>query len=212
MLNLYVNPYSTFATKVLYFVEETGKPYKLHVVDLAKGAQNRPDFKRLNFSGKVPAIELDGFAMGESSAIMRYLAQKWQLEAWYPTNLEERARVDQLADYTHQHVSHHLVTLAWHLHLAKQFRSPSNPALVEQARNSLLVSLPRLDGWLQGRNYLCAAVPTLADAMFLPFAAMHDVAQVSLRDFPALKAWYGRMASRQAWTRTLDIVAKLHRG
>lgn len=207
MLNLYVNPFSTFATKVLYFVEETGKPYKTHIVDLANQEQAKPEFRKLNFAGKVPAIELDGFHLGESSAIIRYLAQKWHLETWYPLNLEDRARVDQLADYTHQHVSTHLATLAWHCHYAKLFGSPSNQALIAQAQASLVISLPKIDGWLQGRNYLCAAEPTIADAMFLPFVAMHAEAQISLQDFANLKGWYTRMAARPAWTRTQNLLA-----
>lgn len=208
MLNLYTNPYSTFATKVLYFVEETGRPYNLHVVDLGKGEQAAAEFRRLNFAAKVPAIELDGFAMGESSAIMRYLAEKWQLEAWYPRNLEDRARVDQLADYIHQHVSHHLSMLTWHLHFAKQFGRASNSALVTQAQSSLQLSLPKLEAWLQGRNYLCAAQPTLADVMFLPFLSQHDLAQVSLAELPNLHGWLHRMAERAAWQRTQAIIAK----
>ena len=207
MLNLYVNPYSTFATKVLYFVEETGKPYQTHVIDLAKQEQAKPEFRNLNFAGKVPALELDGFGMGESSAIIRYLAQKWSLDAWYPAKLEERARVYQLADYTHQHVSAHLATLAWHCHFAKLFGSPSNPALIDHARSLLLVSLPKLDAWLQGRNYLSRAEPTIADVMLLPFVAMHAEAQVGLGDFGNLKAWYTRMAARPAWIRTQHILA-----
>lgn len=208
MLNLYTNPYSTFSTKVLYFVEETGRPYNLHVVDLGKGEQAAPEFRQLNFAAKVPAIELDGFAMGESSAIMRYLAEKWRLEAWYPRNLEDRARVDQLADYIHQHVSYHLAMLTWHLHFAKQFGRAANQGIVTQAQTSLQLSLPKLDAWLHGRHYLCAAQPTLADVMFLPFLAQHELAQVSLTALPNLQSWLMHMSARDAWQRTQAIIAK----
>ena len=42
--------------KVPIFLEETGTPYRLHMVDIHNGEQHKPEFVRLNPNRKIPAI------------------------------------------------------------------------------------------------------------------------------------------------------------
>lgn len=208
MLNFYTSPASAYASKVHYFLEESGQPYKLHPVNLGK-PESRQVLEQWNVFGKVPAIELNGFGLGESHAILRYLASKWQMDAWYPQQFEDRARVDQLMEFTSQHVSRHLMTIAWHDKLAARFGMLARRELIEPAREDLLKALPRLERYLAGRSYLAAATPTIADASFLPFVALHAFGGLSLSDWPNLGAWFQRMSQRPAWIKSESERAKL---
>jgi GST-like protein len=64
------------------FLEETGTPYTLHMVDIHNGGQHTPDFIRLNPNRKIPVIvDQDGpgakpITLFESGAILIYLADK----------------------------------------------------------------------------------------------------------------------------------------
>jgi GST-like protein len=68
--------------KIPILLEETGLPYRLHMVDIHNGEQFRPDFLAISPNNKVPAIiDRDGpdgkaLALFESGAILIYLADK----------------------------------------------------------------------------------------------------------------------------------------
>ena len=68
--------------KVPIFLEETGTPYRLHMVDIHNGGQSQPEFIKINPNRKIPAIiDQDGpggkpITLFESGAILIYLADK----------------------------------------------------------------------------------------------------------------------------------------
>ena len=68
--------------KVPIFLEETGLPYRLHMVDIRNGGQFKPDFVAICPNSKIPAIvDQDGpggkpFSLFESGAILIYLGDK----------------------------------------------------------------------------------------------------------------------------------------
>jgi glutathione S-transferase len=210
MLNFYTNPLSPFATRVHLFLEESGQPYKVHITDLAKGQQRTPEFVSMNPMSAVPTIELNGHGMGESNAILRYLAQRWQLSSWYPENLEDRARVDQLTEFTNIHVTRWLNDLAWNLEVApKFFGGKPNLEKAEEHRGMLLRNLNKLETYMHGRTYLAAEVPTIADISLAPFAIHHQMAHVSFSDFPNVAAWTARMAARPSWKKVMTEREKM---
>lgn len=68
--------------KVPIFLEESGTPYRLHMVNIHGGEQHTPEFIKLNPNRKIPAIvDQDGpggklITLFESGAILIYLADK----------------------------------------------------------------------------------------------------------------------------------------
>jgi GST-like protein len=68
--------------KVPIFLEETGTPYRLVMVDIHNGEQFKPEFVKINPNSKIPAIiDHDGpggkpITLIESGAILIYLADK----------------------------------------------------------------------------------------------------------------------------------------
>ena len=61
--------------KVALFLEESGLPYRLMPVDIARGEQHTPAFRAINPNGKVPALVDDGIVFFDSSAILLHLAE-----------------------------------------------------------------------------------------------------------------------------------------
>ena len=69
-------------TKPAILLAELEVPYELHLVDLTRGEQKRPNFLELNPNGKIPVLvdrdEHVGCAVVfESGAILQYLAEKF---------------------------------------------------------------------------------------------------------------------------------------
>jgi glutathione S-transferase len=61
-----------FGSRVL--LEELGVPYDLHVLNLRRGDQLKPDYLAVNPMGKVPAVSHRGEVVTEQGAISVYLA------------------------------------------------------------------------------------------------------------------------------------------
>jgi glutathione S-transferase len=56
-------------------LEETGAPFELERVDLKGGAQNRPEYRRVNPKGRVPALATDRGTLTESPVVLGYIAE-----------------------------------------------------------------------------------------------------------------------------------------
>jgi len=67
--------------KILIMLEEIGRPYRFHHVDVMRGQGRTPEFLRLNPLGKVPVITDDAsgtsLTIFESGAILIYLAETY---------------------------------------------------------------------------------------------------------------------------------------
>ena len=57
-----------------WMLEEVGEPYEVHVLNLQKGEQKRPEYLAVNPMGKVPALVHDDVVVTEVAAICCYLA------------------------------------------------------------------------------------------------------------------------------------------
>lgn len=75
----------TRSFRVLWLLEELGVPYELEHVDIRAGAQATREYHAINPMGKVPAIDDGGIKLGESAAIMLYLADKYRTTPMAPT-------------------------------------------------------------------------------------------------------------------------------
>ena len=73
-------------------------PVEEVALDFYKGEHVSEPYISLNPNGLVPTLDDDGFVLTESSAIMKYLADKYDLPV-YPKDLRKRARVNELMDW-----------------------------------------------------------------------------------------------------------------
>jgi glutathione S-transferase len=93
---LYDNPASSNAMKVRFMLAELGLPYERRRVPLA---HPRPEWYRDRYPfGTVPFFEDGDFELGESNAILRYLANREGRADLYPDEPAARAAVDWALD------------------------------------------------------------------------------------------------------------------
>lgn len=76
MLHLYYAP-RTRAFRARWLLEELGVPYELHTVDIAKGEQRTPEYRRIHPLGAVPALVEGETVVFESAAICLELADRF---------------------------------------------------------------------------------------------------------------------------------------
>ena len=98
MITLYMHPASTATRPVRLLIQEKKLDVTEKVVDIMKGEHYGDEYSSMNPSRQVPMIDDDGFRLTESSAILKYLASKFDLPE-YPKDLKKRARVDEAMDW-----------------------------------------------------------------------------------------------------------------
>jgi glutathione S-transferase len=62
---------------VRWMLEEVGEPYDIHLLKLAAGDNQKPDYLAVNPQGKVPALKHKGVVITEVAAICAYLADEF---------------------------------------------------------------------------------------------------------------------------------------
>src|SRR2546430_1114174 len=97
-MKLYYHPVSTTSRPVVLFAADSGIELDYQLVDLFSGEQYQPEYAAINPSRQVPVLEDGDFRLTESSAILKYLADKTGSPA-YPSDLRKRARVNERMDW-----------------------------------------------------------------------------------------------------------------
>ncbi|HTV20680.1 MAG TPA: glutathione S-transferase family protein, partial [Polyangiaceae bacterium] len=97
-MKLYMHPVSMTSRPVRLFIAESGIKVDEQVVDLMTGEHLGPAFAAVNPSKMVPVLEDGDLRLTESSAILKYLADKIDSPA-YPKDLKQRAKVNEAMDW-----------------------------------------------------------------------------------------------------------------
>jgi glutathione S-transferase len=95
----YISPY---VFSVFVVLEEKGIPYRLERVPLQDKAQERPEYRDRAITGRVPAIDHDGFWLAESAAIDNYLEDAFPAphhRRALPEDVRDRARARMVLDW-----------------------------------------------------------------------------------------------------------------
>jgi glutathione S-transferase len=93
------NFFSPYVMSVYVALAEKGLTFTLKTVDLDGGEHLKPQWQGYDLTRRVPVLEIDGFALSESSAIDEYLEDRFAPPEWeriYPHDLQKRARARQI--------------------------------------------------------------------------------------------------------------------
>src|SRR5437667_10670982 len=97
-MKLYMHPVSMTTRPVRLFLGENNIPVDEEFIDLMTGAHMQPPYSQINPNCLVPMIEDGDLKLTESSAILKYLADKIGSPA-YPKDLKQRAKVNEMMDW-----------------------------------------------------------------------------------------------------------------
>ena len=97
-MKLYMHPVSTATRPVRLLIAENGIKCDEEMVDILKGAHYQEPYASINPNRMVPMLEDGDLRLTESSAILKYLADKYDLPS-YPKDLKKRAKVNEVMDW-----------------------------------------------------------------------------------------------------------------
>ena len=179
--------------KVSIMLEELGLDYNVIPIDITKGEQHDLDFVSFSPNNKIPAIidHETGLKMMESGAILMYLAKKtglflsqtdgqyWEEMQWL---MFQMGHVGPMLGQTHHFV---------------KFNPGKSPYAEERYKNENIRLYKVLNKRLKEREFICEDY-SIVDIATWPWISRYEFQQMDLNDYPSLKAWYMRIATRPA--------------
>lgn len=205
MIDLYSWP-APNGHKAQILLEELGVPYRLIPIDITKGEQYKASYRVINPNARIPAIvdhaPLDGgepITVFESGALMLYLAEKEK--RFLPADPRRRIEVLQ---WLFWQVGGLGPAMGQSQHFFRYAPLPV-PYAIERYRNETRRLLKVLDRRLAGRDYLGGDY-SIADMACFPWIRIHKLTGVALDDFANVQVWYGRVRSRPAVGRGLELL------
>ena len=204
-MRLYYHPASTTSRTIMLFASDQGIDLEYKVVDLFTGEHLKPEFAKINPSCLVPVLEDGDFRLTESSAILKYLADKVGSPA-YPKDLKARARVNEIMDWFNSNFYKDFGYGLVYSQLFPHHKRPSDEiqsGTVAWGKQKSQNWLRILDENLLGPKnaYLCGNQITLADYLGVEMVALGDIIRCSYAAYPNVQRWLRNMKGLKSWAK-----------
>ena len=192
MLTLFNYPSSRNGWKIRLLLQHLDLPYRTETVNILENGDKRAEYRLINPTGKVPAIQLsDGRTLAESNAILFYLAEN---SAYLPADPFDRAKVLQWMSFEQEQVESTVGTLRYWTHIGELSRR--SPELVEDKRKAAQRALGVLDHNFAQRPFVTGDNYTIADMAMFAYSTCAEDVGVRLDLFPHFRAWNTRVEAQ----------------
>ena len=192
--------------KVSIMLEECGLAYRVHPIDIGKGAQFTPEFLAVNPNNRIPAIVdpqgPDGkpLTLFESGAILVYFSAK--TGKFLPQTDRGRYIALQWLMFQMGGVGPMFGQTHHFIRAAKEQVPYGIKRYSDETRRLYGVLEKRL-----GEAAFLADEYTIADIATYPWVARHEWHKVDLAGFPAVKRWFDTISRRPAVVRGMAVPA-----
>lgn len=193
-MKFYTHPVSTVSRPVAYFIADHQIAVEEQVIDLFTGEQYGAAFLAINPNHAVPVLVDDDLTLYESSAILKYLADKVDSPA-YPKALKARARarVNAVMDWFNTGFYHFFGYELCYEQLLDHYKIKNDVARAEviargKANAEQLLDILNNNMLGDGRAFLCGPEMTIADYFGSGIISVGDVTGCSFAKWPNVLA------------------------
>jgi glutathione S-transferase len=200
-MKLYSFPPSPNTWKVRAVAAQLGIPLELEFVDLTK--PRTADYLALNPTGRAPTLVDGDFVLGESNAIMQYLASRMSNTLW-PNDARTRADIMRWQSWQLAHWGKEACEPLIFQRLVKKIIGLGAPdeAVVAKGIEAFNREARVLDAHLSRHSYLVGNAVTLADfAVAAPLFYAKE-AELPIAPYARLQDWFARVSALPAWRDT----------
>jgi glutathione S-transferase len=192
------------------FIAESGIAVDEQMVDLMAGEHYGEAFTAINPSRQVPVLEDGDLRLTESSAILKYLADKIDSPA-YPKDLKQRAKVNEMMDWFNT-TFYRDYAYGWiYPQLFPHHRRPTeeiHQATIAWGKERSIDRLRILnDYWLgQGKPYLCGDRITIADYFGACLLTLGEIIRCDFSAYPNIQRWLAHMKRLPSWPKVNEAL------
>ena len=202
-MKLYMHPVSMTCRPVRLFAADNNIAIDEEFVDLMTGAHMQPAYAAVNPNCLVPVLEDGDLKLTESSAILKYLADKIGSPA-YPKDLKARAKVNEMMDWLNTNFyrdwGYNLCYPQIFPHLKRRSDEAQADTLEFGKVNARRWLSILNDHWIgPNKTYLCGNAITIADYFGAGLVTLGEVIGIDFADYPNVKRWLGTMRKLPNW-------------
>lgn len=207
-MKIYYHPVSTTSRPLMLFCQENGLNVDFQVVDLMTGEHVKPPYTAINPNRLVPVLEDGDFRLTESSAILKYLAEKSDSPA-YPKDLKKRAKVNETMDWINTQLCRDFAYGFVYPQIFPTHQRPSD----DLQKGTLAWGKERAQTWLKvmdehllaKNRYLCGDEITIADYFASSFVSLGEAIRVDFKKFPNVERWLNSMKGLKTWNKVHEV-------
>jgi glutathione S-transferase len=198
-----MHPLSTTCRPIRLFIAESQIPVEEVLVDLMTGEHMQPPYAGINPNCLVPVLEDGDLRLTESSAILKYLADKIGSPA-YPKELKARAKVNEMMDWINTNFYRE-----WGYNLCYPQLFPNFKRRSEEAHSGTLEwGSEQSKRWLKVLNdhwigphkrYLCGDEITIADYFGAGIVTLGEAIGVDFAPYANVRRWLDTMKKLPSW-------------
>lgn len=178
---------SGHAHRAELFLSLLGLPYTGIDVDLANGAQKKPDFLARNAFGQVPVLEDGDVVISDSNAILVYLASRYDTKGrWLPRDPVRAASVQRWLSVAAGQLAFGPAAAR----MVKLFKAPFDYELTTKIAASLYRVM---EAHLAAQSWLAGDEATIADIALYSYTAHAPEGGISLEPYPHIRGWLARI-------------------
>ena len=201
-MKLYMHPISMTSRPIRLFIAEQKIPCEEEVVDLMQGAHHKEPYASLNPNRLVPMLIDGDLKLTESSAILKYLAEKIGSPT-YPKELAARAKVNEAMDWINTNLYRD-----WGYGLAypqlfphhKRRSEEAHAGAIEWGQKNSQAWLRLLDEhWIGSRQYLCGERITIADYFGACIVSLGELIGCDFSAYPNIRRWLATIKKLPSW-------------
>ena len=209
-MKLHYHPVSTTSRPLFLFIQENKLPVELQFVDLMKGEHVQTAFTALNPNQLVPVLEDGDFVLTESSAILKYLAEKFE-SPLYPKDIQKRAKVNEAMDWLNTQLTRDFAYGLVYPQIFPHHKRPTD----EVQKGTLEWGKERADRWfkildenvLGKQRHVAGDALTIADYYASGLVSLGEAVRVDYSRFPNLKRWLDGMKKElKTWDKVHEIL------
>lgn len=202
-VRLYDSAISGNCYKVRLLLSHLGRPYERVDVAFMQTDDREGILGGKNPTGKIPTLELDdGRALGESNAILWYLAQGTHL---LPSDPFEQAKVLQWLFFEQNNLEANIAMARFWVHVLKAEREYREH--LELKYDGGYAALRALESGLAEHEFLVADRYSIADISLYAYTHVAPEGGFSLADYPAIRAWLARVQEQPGYVPMIAAVA-----
>jgi glutathione S-transferase len=204
-----MHPVSMTSRPIRLFIAENNIAVEEQVIDLMTGEHLQPAYAALNPNKLVPMLEDGDLRLTESSAILKYLADKIGSPA-YPKDLKARAKVNEAMDWFNTGFYRDFGYGLCYPQLFPHHKRPS-----EEAQNATVAwGQERAQGWLQilndhiigNQKYVCGDSITIADYFGVCLLTAGEITRCDFSKYPNVNRWVSTMKALPSWAKVNEVL------
>jgi glutathione S-transferase len=209
-MKLYMHPVSNATRPVRLYMAEKNIDCEEVLVDILKGEHLQPPYSDMNPSKLVPMLEDGDLRLTESAAILRYLANKHG-HPEYPTEVKERAKVDELLDWFNTQFYRDFGYGLAYPQIFPGHKRPSDDfhqGVIGWGKDRAQSWFSVLDAhWLgHGKKWLRGDQITIADYFGGSLVTIGEVIRCDFSSYPNVSRWVSSLKSLGSWTKVNEAM------